>query len=319
MVAVSGGPDSMALLHLAARWRGLLADEGAPEIFAASVDHGLRAAAKVEVKLAAARAAQLGVAHATLRWRGVKPESRIQERARDARYDLLQRHAAKHKARVVMTAHHGDDQAATILFRLLRGSSIGGLAGMKAESARGALTIARPLLACSKQALVDYCHRHALDFAEDPSNADAAYARTRMKPLLATMAGEGLDSAGWARLGRRAARADAALELASARAFEAWVRCEGSGFAIDFTRLAGAGEEIAIRVLGRMIEQAAGAGAAVRLEQVEALHGKLAAAQAKGVRIAATLSGLLIRLSARGVLTLVQEAERGATKKPPKD
>src|SRR5690606_5848466 len=148
---------------------------------------------------------------------------------RDARYDLLQRHAAKCGARVVLTAHHGDDQAATILFRLLRGSSIGGLAGMKPESTRGALTIARPLLGLSKQALVDYCHRHGLAYAEDPRNADVVYARTRMKPLLAAMAAEGLDAAGWARLGRRAARAAAALDQAAVHAHDRCVRREGGG------------------------------------------------------------------------------------------
>ncbi|MBM3608411.1 MAG: tRNA lysidine(34) synthetase TilS, partial [Alphaproteobacteria bacterium] len=139
LMAVSGGPDSMALLHLGALWRASLPGPARPKIFAASVDHGLRPGARAEAELAGALAKELGIPHVILDWQvGAegKVTSRIQERARAARYELLAAHAAKLGARAIVTGHHGDDQAQTLLFRLLRGSSPAGLAGMRKRSVR---------------------------------------------------------------------------------------------------------------------------------------------------------------------------------------
>ena len=156
-------------------------------------------------------ACRLGLPHATLAWTGAKPKSRIQERARQARYELLFAHAARIGADVVATAHHADDQAETILFRLLRGSGPGGLSGMAASRARLGLTHARPLLQCSKAELIACCAAKAHPFVTDPSNSDPAYARTRMRALAGLLEKEGLSREALLRLGRRAARAEAAL------------------------------------------------------------------------------------------------------------
>ncbi len=162
-------------------------------------------------------AAKLGLAHAILVWEGVKPKSRIQERAREARYELLCAYAARIGADHVMTAHHADDQAETILFRLLRGSGISGLAGMAISSERNGLVLARPLLAHAKADLAAFCESRAQPFFDDPSNQDPIYARTRIRRLAGLLADEGLGRTTLLRLGRRAARADAAL-AARARA-----------------------------------------------------------------------------------------------------
>ena len=98
-------------------------------------------------------AAALALPHAILVWEGVKPRSRVQERAREARYALLFEHAARIGADHLMTAHHADDQAETILFRLLRGSGISGLSGMASSSKRNGMILARPLLNFPRQSL----------------------------------------------------------------------------------------------------------------------------------------------------------------------
>ena len=130
LIAVSGGPDSTALLLMAAEWARR---RGRTRIEAATVDHGLRPESAEEAKAVAALCARLGVAHRILQWKGAKPASRLQERAREARYRLLVDHAKAIGADALLTAHHADDQAETVLFRLLRGSGVAGLRGMELD------------------------------------------------------------------------------------------------------------------------------------------------------------------------------------------
>ncbi|MGH6852947.1 MAG: tRNA lysidine(34) synthetase TilS, partial [Methylocella sp.] len=209
VLGVSGGPDSVALMLLAAEWaRGGAAR---PLLHVATVDHGLRKDSRGEAETVARWAAGLALPHAVLVWNGAKPKSRIQERAREARYELLFEYAARIGADHVMTAHHADDQAETILFRLLRGSGVSGLAGMASSSDRNGLILARPLLAHAKADLAALCESRAHPFIDDPSNNDPAYARTRIRRLGRLLAGEGLGRAALLQLGRRAARAEAAL------------------------------------------------------------------------------------------------------------
>ncbi len=126
----------------------------------------------------------LGLPHRILTWQGAKPESRIQERARAARYALLGAHARELGADYLLTAHHADDQAETILFRLLRGSGLAGLAGMSGEIMLGSIMLYRPLLTYSKKTLIDYCEACDQPYFRDPSNENYAFARTRLRALL---------------------------------------------------------------------------------------------------------------------------------------
>ena len=131
ILGVSGGPDSTALLWLAARWRARR--KHGPTLIAVTVDHGLRPESAREALGVKRFAQKLGVAHRTLRWNGRKPASGIQQAAREARYRLLADAARKGGARHILTAHTLDDQAETVLFRLARGSGIAGLRGMLRE------------------------------------------------------------------------------------------------------------------------------------------------------------------------------------------
>src|SRR5436190_1867521 len=136
-VAVSGGPDSLALLLLAnAAFPGL--------IHAATVDHGLRAESADEAETVAAICARMGVPHAILS-AGMVATSNVQAAARARRYDLLAWWAEENGLACILTAHHLDDQAETLLMRLLRGSGLAGLAGIRARQDRP-VPVLRPLL-----------------------------------------------------------------------------------------------------------------------------------------------------------------------------
>jgi len=310
LLAVSGGPDSVALMRLAADW---LAQGGAAtgaEIFVATVDHGLRAESRAEAEATGRWARELGLPHQILVWQGAKPRSRIQERARAARYALLRAHARALGADYLLTAHHADDQAETILFRLLRGSGIAGLAGMQSLTRHAGVALYRPLLDIPKASLVAYCEACAQPYVRDPSNENSAFARTRLRALLPRLEEAGLDAAGWARLGRRAVRAEQAL---SARAEQVCAKLEkipvNDGFYISVAALRHLPEEILLRVLGVEIA-GLGTGRPLRLERLESLAQDLHTALRTDGPWHRTLGGVGFSLRTDGLLTLRREKPR---------
>ena len=125
-LAVSGGPDSLALMLLAAGW----AEAHGKQVIVYTVDHGLRPEAPAECEMVEREAARLGLTCRTLAWVGDKPQTGVQAAARLARYRLIGAAMRKDGAEILVTAHHIDDQAETILMRLAHGSGISGLAGM---------------------------------------------------------------------------------------------------------------------------------------------------------------------------------------------
>ncbi len=217
LLAVSGGPDSTALLIMAARWA---AEAGRPRVEAATVDHAMRDGSRAEAEAVASLSRGLGLIHHLIEWRGAKPRSRIQERAREARYALLGACAREIGADFLVTAHHADDQAETVLFRLVRGSGIGGLRGMESRVEEGGLTLARPLLGLRKAELVAFCEANGEAFATDPSNDDPRFARTQLRRLGGLLAAEGLGLSEIARLSRRAARMEEAVAAQTKAAAE---------------------------------------------------------------------------------------------------
>lgn len=178
LAAVSGGGDSQAMLSVLAR----LAPEFGFRLLAHGVDHGLRPAAAAELSLAEALATKLGVPFARTQLE-LRRGGNLQARAREARYAALREVAAPHAA-LIATAHHADDRAETVLLRLLRGAGPRGLAVL----APRAQDVIRPLVRAGKRDVQLHLERHCLDFAEDPSNKDAAFLRVRVRhealPLL---------------------------------------------------------------------------------------------------------------------------------------
>ncbi len=305
LVAISGGPDSMALLHLAARWR----DSGGPQIHAATVDHDLRPGSRAEAEAVAQWAAALQIPHSILTWTGDRPRARVQELARAARYRLLADLAGEIGAEVLLTGHHADDQAETILFRLLRGSGVAGLAAMAPVSRRGALALVRPLLALSKADLVAHCEALGQGFFQDPSNRDPRYARTTLKKVLIDLAGQGLGREELLRLGRRAARADEAL-----RAYVEGLRASlaplvgDDSFECDAEPLRSVPMEALLRILEAEVARIG--DAAPRLDRLESLAAKVEAAMAKGEPFRASLAGTLVSVTPSGRLLVVKAPPR---------
>ena len=171
LLAVSGGPDSVALMRLLAR----LSRAGLDcEVEVATVDHGLRPGSRQEAERVRAWAMDCGFPHHLLSWEGAKPKTRIQEKARAARYELLAAKAREIGAGVLITAHTQDDQAETVLMRLAHGSGLAGLAGMRMRSKRDGIVLARPFLGTPKARLVATCEANGWPYVADPSNADPA-------------------------------------------------------------------------------------------------------------------------------------------------
>lgn len=305
LLAISGGPDSTALLLLAAAAAG----RGAcPPIFAATVDHGLRPEGALEAEAVAALCRKLGAPHALLRWTGDKPDTRLQERARDARYALLAEEARRVGADTIVTAHHLDDQAETVLFRLMRGSGIGGLAGIAALSARDGMRLARPLLDLDKTRLIEICESAGVAYARDPSNENERFARVRLRGLMPRLAAEGLDAPALARLARRAAQVEAALEQV-VDAAEARIGLNARA-ACDAAALFDEPLEIAQRLLARAITRVGGRDEGrIGLEKIEALAAALREAQGRGEPYRANVGGVLASLRG-GRLRLEPEPPR---------
>lgn len=177
-VAVSGGPDSLALLLLAH------AAYGARTV-ALTVDHGLRPEAADEAALVAGVCAARGIAHATLVWRGDKPAANVQAAARDARYALMAAHCTARGIAWLATGHHADDQAETLLMRLARGSGLAGLTGIRARRDLGeGVTLIRPLLGVRRADLRAIVDAAGLVPVDDPGNRSPAYDRTAARALL---------------------------------------------------------------------------------------------------------------------------------------
>lgn len=308
LLAVSGGPDSLALMVLMARWRG--ANGCSPALGVAHVDHGLRGQSDQEGSFVAQVAAQWGLSCHLLRWEGDKPVTRIEERARVARYRLLTDCARSQGADGLATAHHADDQAETVLQRLAHGSGIGGLAAMAVARPHEGLTLWRPLLGLSRAALAAECRAAGLTGFDDPSNRDPAFERARLRQLGAERARLGLTDATLTRLARRAGRAEAAL-VATTAAFlaQACVTVGPSGFSGPTAPWHNLSEEILLRALGHVLAEING-GKIVPLAKLESLAAKLKTALAREEEFAATLGGCTVKVGTKATLSIKRAPPR---------
>ncbi|MBV9931891.1 MAG: tRNA lysidine(34) synthetase TilS [Alphaproteobacteria bacterium] len=267
-VAVSGGPDSLALLLLAAAAR-----PGAVE--AATVDHGLRPESAAEAASVAGICADLSVPHAILRCGVGDGPAGLQAEARKVRYATLGDWMGREGLQVLLTAHHADDQAETLLMRLQRGAGVGGLAGVRARGplpeSGGRLAVCRPLLAWRRAELAAIVAAAGLTPVDDPSNADPSFDRARIRRRMAEA--PWLDVPALARSAAALAQADAALDAAAARLFDERVRQPGGAQVRLDPR--GVPDELVRRLVLRCL-RAVSPAAAPRGEQVSGLIAALA-------------------------------------------
>ncbi len=319
LLAVSGGSDSTALLVIAARWAKRL--KRAPKLIAVTIDHGLRPQSRHEAAAVKRLARRLGVPHRTLRWRGRKPKTGLQEAARLERYGLLAQAAMRAGYEHILTAHTLDDQAETVLLRLARGSGLTGLAGMAHASPlpineETAIFLVRPLLRIPKTRLVATLKAAGIGHSEDPTNRDPRFTRARLRMLMPVLAREGLDARSLTRLAARMRRAEATVEFAvgAARAALApgpWR--ERGPIVFEAVRFNDLPAEVALRLLGRAVAQTGDEGP-VELAKLEALYDAL-----RGSRrpLRRTLAGALITLDAERLTVERAPARRKrAVRKP---
>lgn len=309
ILAVSGGPDSIALMWLAARWRSALTR--GPRLVAVTVDHGLRSEAAAEARAVKRLARSLDLPHRTMRWTGAKPKTGLPAAARAERYRLLVQAARQNRATHILTAHTRDDQAETLLMRMLRGSGIAGLAAMARQSERDGVLLARPFLDVTKSQLIATLEKAKVGFADDQTNRDVSFTRPRLRAIMPALAAEGGDVRNLARLASRLARANAAVEMlvdgaerylalrdreAAGAGFDARRDADSSNaVSFDATAFTAMAEEIRLRLLRRAIDRIGYEGPA-ELRKVEALLTALDRAFTEKRALKQTLAGTLVSI-----------------------
>lgn len=297
-LAVSGGGDSMAMLHLAVR-AGIA-------VRVATVDHGLRPGSRAEAEAVARLCAGLGVPQAILTWQGWDGRGNLQARARAARRALLGDWAQREGLAAVALAHTSDDLAETLLMRLARGAGVDGLAAMAAEWQEGGVTFLRPLLAASRAGLRDYLAGIGADWIEDPSNAADRFDRVRARRALAALAPLGLGAPVLAEVAQHLGQARQALEAACDAAALRLVT-ETAGMVRIAAGFRGEPAEMRRRLIGRVLHWIAPAPYGPRGPAVQALLARLAAggpAQLAGCHVLPAGQGLLVFREARAVAGL---------------
>lgn len=281
-LAVSGGADSLALMYLAHGWLQNKR-EHSPRLTVLTIDHGLRPESADEAEWVVKQAGALDLPCSILAWRGDKTSSAIQENARKARYDLMAEFAHVNALDALVTAHHLDDQAETVLMRLGRGSGVDGLAAMPPLRACAGVPLHRPFLNVPKARLIATLEALGEEWLEDPSNDDTRFERVRSRRAMEQLADIGISAQALVRTARRMRRARDSLDQMATRFLGENATLEGAGYCrITMAALHEAPDEIVLRVLARAIEGVGGSRLPLRMSKLENLlegiqqHGKTA-------------------------------------------
>lgn len=287
-LAVSGGGDSMAMLYLAHNWTRTYG----VRLWVVTVDHGLRPESASEAELVAKECEALGWPHATVKWQWDR-RGNVQDAARNARISLFDqwRGVVQH----ILVAHTQDDQAETVLMRLMRGSGVDGMAGMRQRrhvsphplgapeikvsggqpprgDGLGGYALLRPCLEMSRDSLRHYARVLRGRWVEDPSNDDPKYDRVRLRKLLKSLAEEGITATTLAETANRMARARDGLVARLCDAARSIARSAPLGqVLLDRDRFAGFDRETQMRLVAAALQYVASAEYRPRALATEAL------------------------------------------------
>ncbi len=303
-VAVSGGSDSMALLHLLADH----ARDGGPPLAVVTVNHHLRPDAAADAAAVAAACAALGVPHAVRDWHW-DGRGNLEAAARAGRTAAIAAWARGEGIGAVALGHTLDDQAETVLMRLARGSGVDGLAGMAARRRAHGLLWLRPLLAARRADLRADLRARGVAWREDPMNDNPAFDRVKARRALAALAPLGVTVEGLAATADWMALARAALDAQAADARGRVWTAEAGDVLFDAAALAAMPREVQLRLLSGALRWVAGAPYRPRLAALLALHTALAAPCRR------TLHGCLV--TRRGAAIRVGREPRAALAAPP--
>lgn len=303
VVAVSGGVDSMVLLWALKQWR----TQNAPklQIIAATVDHALREGSAQEAEFVARWCEGQGIPHTIIKWQHeIAPSTKLMERARMMRYELLAQFAHTHDAPVIVTAHHGDDQIETFIMRLMRGSGLSGLVSMREwRTLHSNIKVFRPFLDVSKAHLKTIAQDIGITSVEDPSNDNPHFERVRVRQALEAL---NLKDSDLLVTLSRLQRAEAALEHIT-NAFLTYIHIKDGERYMQRELYDEAPQEVQIRVLMRLLHVDP-ALYPPSLEAVERLHAELTAQPKETVR--RTLAGYVITFSPKWVKLLPEYGDR---------
>lgn len=283
-VAVSGGSDSIALLHLLVDW----SRDGGPAVHAVTVDHGLRVDAAAEARAVDQICAGLGVPHDTLRWQGHDGTGNLMDAARRARYRLIADWARGQGIAVIALGHTADDQAETFLLRLARGSGVDGLSGMAVWRQSQGQAWVRPLLGAGRDELRAFLVRRGIGWIDDPTNADAHYDRVKARQALAVLAPLGITRQRLVDTAARMVLARRALDETAMRAARDAARIEAGDVVLRREVLLAQPEEIRLRLLAQAIRWLTSADYRPRLRPLSAALAQMT----QGRRV--TLAGCLL-------------------------
>jgi tRNA(Ile)-lysidine synthase len=313
-VAVSGGGDSIALMHLLARW-AKRAKREAPIVV--TVDHGLKPQSAMEARKVSRWAKEAGLKTSMLAWKGAKPKSNIEAEARDARYRLMGEWLRKKKLAALYVAHSLDDQAETFLIRLIRGSGLDGLSAMQPVSPYpaagfGGVRLVRPLLEIERAALRSHLAERQAGWLEDPMNDDDRFARVRIRKAWAALEKLGLSRRRLVDAANHLSRAREALDAVTLAVLSRTCKPVEGGLHVDRGALAAAPREVALRALAQMLMVVGAQAYRPRFESLERLLDRIAE---DGLGGGATLHGCQLTPARRGqgafgAGTLVISAEK---------
>ena len=304
-VAVSGGSDSLALCLLADRW----ARTRGGTVIGLTVDHGLRPEAGAEASQVRRWLAARAISHRTLRWTGAQPVSRIQEEARAARFALLVGWCRQARILHLLLGHQQEDQAETVLQRLVRGSGIDGLAAMAPvrlalEPEGSGVRLLRPLLSVPRNTLIATLAHWGYSWIDDPSNRDTRHERPRLAAALAQLEPEGLSAARLASFAARVAEDRAALDGLCTELLAGCAHPSLAGFVtLDRNALRRAPPALALRALSRAVTTVSGAPHPPRLERLERLAQRVLSDSVR----AATLGGCRVIPHRNGRILVCRE------------
>ena len=293
-VAVSGGSDSLALMHLL---RGFAQQRKSRSLVVLTVDHGLRKFSARDAKQVAAWAKQAGLKAKILTWTGAKPKSGIEAAAREARYRLMGEWLTRHKIDTLFVGHTGDDQAETFLLRLARGSGLDGLAAMRTNApwpvpGFAGLGVMRPLLALRRDQLRAHLKSLQQPWLNDPMNDDPAFDRVKIRKVLVALADAGLTAERIASAAAHLARARESLEIVTEAVLARAVRTGEGGVLLDPAVLAGAPREVGLRALAAVLMAVSGQAYRPRFESLVRLFDQIGGGR---FGAGATLHGCHIR------------------------
>ena len=301
-IAVSGGSDSMALLHILTDWKSA----AKPNIFVASIDHGLRSESKSEVEFVKKICEKKKVEHVSLApdTQLSKVKGNLQDNARSARYQLLENWAISKNLQCILIGHTLDDQEENLLMRFFRGSGVDGLVSMEEMVVRNEILWIRPLLKSRKEDLRNYLRNNNYSWIDDPSNFDDKYQRVKVRTLLQQLKSNNIIASNFVKTADHMLRASKLSKETAISSSKSLLSCNGVGqITFEVKKFSKLFEDTQYRILAGIISWFSGVFYKPRFSQLENIHRKIISDRNLA---GATLGGTVFKKK-NGVVTVMRE------------